>query len=191
MSSASLTTWLGPRANDLDEIEAAHAAVGGSKRGRRWATEQINHAYTVLLSSQFQGFCRDLHSECVDWFVTTALPGRLHAIVRAEFLFGRRLDRGNPSPDNIDADFQRLGIDLWPQLRHADARTTHRRKRLAELGEWRNAIAHQDFRNPKLTPARIRLSTVQSWRSICGALAVAMDRALQRYLGSVSGNDPW
>src|ERR1700682_173538 len=49
---------------ELDEIVEAHRAVGGSGRGRRHATEQVNHAYAVLLSSQFQGFCRDLHSEC-------------------------------------------------------------------------------------------------------------------------------
>ncbi len=69
MPSASFRTWAGPRAAKLDEIEAAHAALTGSGRGRRWATEQVNHAYAVLLSSQFQAFCRDLHSECIDGLV--------------------------------------------------------------------------------------------------------------------------
>ena len=28
-----------------------------------------HHAYAMLISSQFQGFCRDFHSECVDYAV--------------------------------------------------------------------------------------------------------------------------
>ena len=54
----------------LDEIAGADAAVGGAARGRRYATQQINRAYAVLLASEFQGFCRDLHSECVDHVLT-------------------------------------------------------------------------------------------------------------------------
>jgi len=47
----------------LDEIEAAHASVGGTGPGRRYATQQINQAYALLIASQFQGFCHDLHTE--------------------------------------------------------------------------------------------------------------------------------
>ena len=53
------------RRRALDEIEAAHASVGGTGPGRRYATQQINQAYAVLLASQFQGYCRDLHTESV------------------------------------------------------------------------------------------------------------------------------
>ena len=66
MPSYSLNHWTRERSEALDEIANAHSSVGGSARGRRYATQQINHAYATLLSSQFQGFCRDLHSECVD-----------------------------------------------------------------------------------------------------------------------------
>jgi hypothetical protein len=65
MPSLSWQQWVTTRARDLDDIEAAHRSVGGTVRGRRFATEQINHAYAVLLASQFQSFCRDLHTECV------------------------------------------------------------------------------------------------------------------------------
>lgn len=64
MPSKSLDLWRTTRSDTLDEIVAAHRSVGGQDRGRRFATQQINCAYTKLLSSQFQGFCRDLHSEC-------------------------------------------------------------------------------------------------------------------------------
>ena len=69
MSSVALHHWLTARASALDEIEQAHRSVGGTGRGRRYATQQINQAYAVLLSSQFQGFCRNLHEECADYLV--------------------------------------------------------------------------------------------------------------------------
>lgn len=191
MTSASLRGWASTRAAQLDQVEAAHRAVGGSARGRRWATEQVNHAYVVLLSSQFQGFCRDLHSECVDCFARTLAPARLGAVVRIEFLFARRLDRGNPVPSNIGADFNRLGIDFWRQVSRIDSRNVERRRRLEHLGDWRNAIAHQDFDRSRLVPARIRLPTIQSWRRNCAALAGAFDRTMRHYLRSITEIDPW
>ena len=60
MHSTSLQQWETVRASELDEIADAHAAVGGTKRGRRYTTQQINRAFAVLLASQFQGFCRNL-----------------------------------------------------------------------------------------------------------------------------------
>jgi hypothetical protein len=115
MPSNSLTRWKADRAAALDEIENAHAVVGGTARGRRYATQQINYAYTTLLSSHFQGFCRDLHSESIDNVILN-LPARTRAFCRTEFLWNRSLDRGNPHPGGIGADFNRLGIDFWPAL---------------------------------------------------------------------------
>lgn len=66
MPSQSLVHWSSKRSVGLEEIESAHRSVGGTGRGRRYATSQINQAYVVILSSQFQGFCRDLHSESTD-----------------------------------------------------------------------------------------------------------------------------
>ena len=76
MPSNSLTKWAGERTDALDEIADAHAIVGGTERGRRYATRQINYSYATLLTSHFQGFCRDLHSECVDHIVA-ATPTQL------------------------------------------------------------------------------------------------------------------
>ena len=42
MPSNSLVRWNGERAGALDEIENAHAMVGGTERGRRYATQQSN-----------------------------------------------------------------------------------------------------------------------------------------------------
>src|SRR5436305_12721966 len=102
MPSNSLLRWRGERTGALNEIQAAHAHVGGTERGRRYATQQINRAYAVLLSSEFQGFCRDLHSECVDHVVGTA-PAGTQVVIRAQVLWGRKLNRGNREAGRIGA----------------------------------------------------------------------------------------
>src|SRR5262245_34628199 len=143
MPSQAYQFWTSVRASALDEIENAHRSVGGTGPGRRYATQQINQAYAVLLASRFQRFCRDLHAECVDHVVRTVPSGPLQAVVRVALEFGRKLDHGNPNPGNIGADFDRLGLTLWPAVVAADGRNSGRQATLEELNRWRNAIAHQ------------------------------------------------
>ena len=150
MPSRSLENWRTKRTNELDEIETAHTAIRGSGRGRRYATQQVNHAYVVLLSSQFQGFCRDLHSECVDHLLQIIQPASLQSVLSAEFLLHRTLDRGNPTPSNLGADFNRLGLEFWSDVNRISRRNERRQKYLEELNNWRNAIAHHDFDPAKL-----------------------------------------
>jgi len=66
MPSAALTWWQNEAQATLDDLVSVHSAVGGTGPRRRYATEQVNNASAVLLSSQFQKFCRDLHSEAAD-----------------------------------------------------------------------------------------------------------------------------
>lgn len=190
MSSASLRKWEAARAADLDKIEAAHRAVGGENRGRRWATTQINHAYVMLLSSQFQGFCRDLHSEAVDKIVRAVTPTVLQNALRAEFAFSRKLDRGNPNAGNLGSDFGRIGIAFWKEVLASDARNEIRKDRIELMSKWRNAIAHQDF-PADLEPAVLTLRVVREWRGSCKGLARSFDRVLRRYIADVSGVAPW
>src|SRR4051794_38328595 len=120
MTSASHAAWTTIRAAALDEIEAAHRSVGCRGPGRRCATRQVNHAYAVLLSAQFQAFCRDLYEECVVAFVkAVAAPGAKDVLLE-EYALHVRLDRGNPNPGNIGADFNRLGIPFWDAVVAAD-----------------------------------------------------------------------
>src|SRR5438876_9171886 len=114
MPSQSLGRWSGERSDALDEISDAHASVGGLGRGRRYATEQINHAYAVLLSSQFQGYCRDLHSECANYLVQGVAPP-LRTAFRNALVQNRKLDRGNPNPGNIGSDFNPFGLIFWDE----------------------------------------------------------------------------
>jgi hypothetical protein len=189
MPSNSLTRWSGERADALDEIEHAHLQVGGSERGRRFATLQINHAYVTLLSSQFQGFCRDLHSESLDHIVGL-VPPQMQTFLRAEFLFSRSLDRHNPQPGAIGSDFNRLGIEFWTEIHAMGARNQRRREILEELNRWRNAIAHQDF-DAVGGNQTLHLARVRRWRRAIGALADNFDRAMYHYLRGLLGAAPW
>src|SRR5262249_23071235 len=114
MPSRSWRHWNTVRARELDELEAAHTAIGGSRPGPPTATQQINRASAVLLASQFQGFCRDLHSECVDYLVALIPVALFQVTVQDEFLWNRALDRGNATQATIAGDFKRLGLDnFW------------------------------------------------------------------------------
>lgn len=191
MPSNSLIRWNGERADALNEIESAHALVGGTERGRRYATQQINYSYAALLSSHFQGFCRDLHSECIDRLIAIA-PVQLQRLLQLEFTWNRGLGRGNPHPGVIGSDFNRLGIDFWTQVYAVDARSERRRESLQELIDWRNAIAHQDF--DPVAPGSIpilHLATVRAWRSAVNALARSFDQAMYNYLLGTVGTAPW
>ncbi|MBI3695136.1 MAG: hypothetical protein HY238_09910 [Acidobacteria bacterium] len=145
----------------------------------------------MLLSSQFQGFCRDLHSECVQHIVQ-GVPAPLQNVLRGEFVRDRKLDRGNPNPGNIGADFARLGLRIWETVGALDMRNDARKQLLDELSNWRNAIAHQDFDPMKLGGrATLRLNDVNRWRRACDQLARAFDKVTRTHLRALVGSVPW
>lgn len=192
MPSDSLLAWRTTRQAALEELEAAHRSIGGPGPGRRYATQQINHAYAVLLSSQFQGFCRDLHTECADHFVQGVPAGLLQSALHNVLVQNRKLDRGNPNPGNIGSDYNRFGIPFWDKVTILDLRNQARQGRLGELNEWRNAIAHQDFDPTKLGGATVlRLRQVRGWRKTCQRLAECFDEVMRSHLQAINGVSPW
>jgi hypothetical protein len=144
-----------------------------------------------LLSGHFQGFCRDLHSECVDHIVAI-VPAQLRGFLRVELVWSRSLGKGNPHPGAIGADFNRLGIDFWAEIYALDARNERRRELLQELVDWRNAIAHQDFDPvaPGVIPT-LHLAKVRGWRRAINELARHFDQAMYNYLMALLGSAPW
>jgi hypothetical protein len=182
---------MGRRKKALDEIESAHRSVGGTGRGRRFATQQINHAYAVLLSSQFQGFCRDLHDECVTHLVQSIASPRLQTALGASPVLDRKLNRGNANPHNIGQDYNRLGLLFWKELQKADPRTSSRRNHLEDLNKWRNAIAHQDFNSSILGIATLQLRRVRGWRNACDGLSRGFDQLMRSHILAVAGTSPW
>ncbi|MFL5542462.1 MAG: hypothetical protein ACJ8J0_25975 [Longimicrobiaceae bacterium] len=176
----------------LDEVEAAHAVVGGGRGARGFARQQINQAYVVLLSSQFQRFCRDLHSDAADFLAGQPAFTNLAPLLTASLSHARRLDTGNPNPVSIASDFNRYGIEIWTLAGKRNSRTHRRRERLEALNRWRNAIAHHDFRSPHLEGREtVRISEVRSWRAACDGLAIDFDAVMRIYLKATCGVAPW
>jgi len=193
MPSLSYGEWRSTRARALDEIAGGHAAVSGTRRGRRFNTQQFNRAYAVMLAAQFQGFCRDLHSECVDHLVRMIhSPLAVRPLVRDEFTRDRQLGRGNAHPSSLGADFRRLGIQLWAEMEAHDPRTSSLKRFLEELNQWRNAIAHQDFDPQRFGgTTNLRLNQVRRWRRACERLARGLDEVMRRHMQSLTGSSPW
>jgi hypothetical protein len=191
MLSIALGRWRNEGRTALDEIAAAHRAIGGTGVGRRYATREINHAYAVLPSSQFQRFCRDLHTEAVEQLVSRVAPAPVRPVLRARLLDGRKLDRGNPNASNLGSDFARFDFDFWAAVRALDRRNAQRRESLEQLGTWRNAIAHQDFGGTALTPPPpLQLFHVRRWRSALDALATHFNTAVSARITSLVEGEP-
>ncbi len=152
----------------FDEIENAHKAVGGTKPGRRFLTQQLNYAYTMLLAARFQGFARALHAQTAD---AIALGAR--NATYAELLYGNLTN---------NTALERRGND-------------ERRKKLWALITWRNAIAHDDI-DAKLAmgalePVTISLSTCRSWRSALNILATSLDKVAADRCQALGLSRPW
>ena len=192
MPSNSYQKWQHVRCVELDQIDHAHGSVAGRGRGRRYATQQINYAYAALLSSQFQGFCRDLHTESVYHVTQNTHPIAIRNVLNLEFTFGRKLDRGNPNPGNLGADFNRLGVNFWHEAQARDKRSAARRNHLDTLNLWRNAIAHHDFTDRRLGgQSRLNLQEVRSWRKACEGLARTFDILMKDHIFNLVGLHPW
>jgi hypothetical protein len=145
--------------------------------------------YVMLLSGHFQGFCRDLYTECAQLCVIAVAAG-LQPAVQAQFAAEIRLNTGNPTMENIRRDFERFGFLL--DLAGADPANPLRGTHLGHLNYWRNAVAHQKATPPPLgVPAIVTLAEVQTWRASCDGLATSLDDMMHRTLTRMLGVAPW
>ena len=193
MPSLSLQRWFAERAGSLNDIESADCSVRGSGPGARAVSQQINQAYAVLLTAQFQGLCRDLHSESADHFVMPITNPDLRDMLRDNLVFGRKIDRGNPTPGNLGSDFNRFNLAFWSRGDAHRSPNAVRRTALEELHAWRNAIAHQDFLAWMLKAGQpnLTMGQVQTWRKACEGLARSFDHVLHGHLQTLTGIAPW
>lgn len=196
MPSNALRGWLTAEARDLDQLEAAHAAVGGTGAGRRTATQQINDAYIVLTAALFQRYCRDVHTEAAAYLGSKVADPTLGRLLTTTLTRDRQLDRGNAHPSSLGNDFGRFEMELWDALGRRSSRARDWNRRLQQLNVWRNAIAHQDFNlrtadQPIVAGTRRTLYWARVWRVSCRSLAKAIDAALSQHLGSLVGARPW
>lgn len=151
MVSNSLIRWQNERASAMDALIDAHRILPGGRPGRRWASEQLNHALFLRLASEFQGFGRDIHDEAVSFILTASVqaPPIARSILESNLKFARRIDRGNANVGTLGADFRRLGIPIIKLVKHESALNERRLLVLGSLNAARNAIAHNEL-NSKL-----------------------------------------
>ena len=193
MPSTAYRQWRTVRARALNEIARARDIAAGGAGGRRATNQQIIRSFALLLASHFQGFCRDLHTECVVHVLKVIAPSpALEPLLRVELTRGRQLDHGNAQPSSLGADFSRLGISFWTALQAYDPAAATWKQDIALLNEWRNAIAHQDFTSPNLGGTiNLRLVQVRQWRRSCGRLSRTIDTVLRHHLQTLTGTSPW
>jgi hypothetical protein len=128
MASTSLMMWAAARANRIKRLRAAHEAFGGTGPGRRWVTDELNHALILRLASEFQGFARDLHDETGAFVARCLAPGnqQLQDSLRIPYTLYRKMNQGiNMARNGIvhddGAKIARVQADGWPlTLRSVD-----------------------------------------------------------------------
>ena len=100
MPSVSLQQWRTERMLSLQEIDTQCATSLALAPPNPRLSEENLRGYIVLLSAHFQGFCRDLYTECAQ-IVAATLPFPLQVVAQTQFTASLALDRGNPNRDSI------------------------------------------------------------------------------------------
>ncbi len=185
MPSMSLLRWQSDRMPRLSEVEAQCAASLVLAPPQPNLVDENLRGYVLLLSAHFQGFCRDLYTESAIIFASKVRTA-LRAVVQLQFTAHLKLDHGNPTAENLKADFERFGFP-W-KLATADPLNPMRLADLGSLNKWRNAAAHH-----ATAPAGISLSllTLQGWRNSCDGLASSLDAILYNELRKLLRRAPW
>jgi hypothetical protein len=186
MPSAALTRWQNDRMPRLNDVDAHCAAVLALAVPNPTFLDETLRGYVLHLSAHFQGFCRDLYTECSQIWIA-AIPISLQATAQAQFTAGLALEDRNPSYEHVKKDFNRFGFLLNLQPAYA-VQVTH----LGHLNLWRNRSAHQGTRPLSGgVPPTLTLPIVQSWRASCDGLAAALDSNMQGELNRILGSTPW
>src|SRR5579864_7074535 len=107
MPSAALISWQNDRMPRLAAVEARCAGSLALVPPQPNLVDENLRGYVLLLSAHFQGFCRDLYTECAQVVVLKVRP-TLQTLIQAQFTAHLRLDHGNPNLQNLRADFERF-----------------------------------------------------------------------------------
>jgi hypothetical protein len=184
MPSVSLTNWRAARLPSLREIEMQCATTLATASANPHLAEENVRGYIVLLSAHFQGFCRDLYTECAQ-VVTSKVRPSLHLLVQTQFTTNYALDRGNPNMENLRRDFNRFLFELDLA---ADPPNVSRIKDLAELNRWRNIVAHHGVVPKAGLPG---MASIRGWQNSCDGLATSLDQIMYNQLRSLLRRQPW
>jgi hypothetical protein len=173
MPSTALTR-LHRRLSDVDDLMNAHAAVGGTERGRRYGVEGLNRAAVVMLCAHLEGFVEDLFTEAFE---------AVHDCLNSRPLISRF---HNPWPDQIDSLFAAVGLPKASRgiswRRAGEAAVV---RNLEELVRTRNKIAHGG------TEVDVSKATVTRFRRYVDGFAKQLDDRVAFHLLSTTGELPW
>ena len=148
--------------------------------------DETLRGFVLHLSAHFQGFWRDLYTECSQIWAA-AIPVGFQATAQAQFSARLELEKGNPNYNNIKKDFNRFGF-----LLDLDAIQPQHVTQLGQLNEWRNKAAHQGTKPlGGGVPAVLTLPVVQGWRASCDVLANSLDGIMHDELLRIMGTAPW
>jgi len=186
MPSASLLRWRNERMLCLGEVDAQCAACLLLTPPRLTLVEENLRGYALLLSAHFQGFCRDLYTECAQ-IVVSKVRVRLQPLIQRQFLSHLKLGHGNPNLQNLRGDFERFGFTL--DLAAADPGNLTRLQDLASLNKWCNVAAHHGP-VPAGTPP-LDLSSLRAWRGSCDGLATSLDGRMYQEMRRILRRNPW
>jgi hypothetical protein len=185
MPSLSLQNWRADRMLSLQEVDTQCAvSLALAPPNPRLYDENLRGSI-MLLSAHFQGFCRDLYTECAQ-IIAGMLAPTLQVMIQTQFTASLALDRGNPNRDNIRKDFDRFGIPL--NLVAADPANHGRLRDLERLNGWRNIAAHHNVVPPGGLPSQADL---QGWRNSCDGLATSLDGIMYNQSLTALGVAPW
>ncbi|MDY3552869.1 hypothetical protein R5W24_001958 [Gemmata sp. JC717] len=172
----------------MNAVDAQCATVIALTPPNHELADENLRAYTMLLSAHWQGYCRDLHTECVQ-IVAAATPPAMQLMVQRQCLADRQLDGANPSYETIRRDFERFDFDLTPIL-DVNPANPRRRTHLDHLNKWRNYSAHHKTTIPP-TGGPFTLAAVRAWKTSCDELAAELDGVMYNQLQTLTGAVPW
>jgi hypothetical protein len=194
MTSPALTTWQSSRLPRLDQLIALHPDTAGSTTDPAVA-EEWTHALVLRLTSEFQGFCRDLHDDLART-IARLLTGqdKTRLLIIDGLTRGRDLDQYSATVETLVADFDRLGIELPSKLPAHPRAGPKWKQELLQLHWARNGVVHDDpSKIKKLKEAGVDLNfvAVVRWRNRVDALAEAMDHTADSKLSELFGIFRW
>jgi hypothetical protein len=185
MPSAALLGWRNDRMLRLAELDTQCAACLALASPQPNLVDENMRGYVLLLSAHFQGFCRDLYTECAQ-IIVSKVRATLQVLIQAQFTAHRRLDHGNPNLQNLKEDFERFDFTL--DLPAVDSANVARLSHLRALNTWRNVAAHHG-NIPVGAP--LTLPLLQAWRNSCDGLASSLDDIMYNELWRILRRAAW
>ena len=186
MPSHAMLTWQLVCESRLEPMRQLCLADVSADRSAALADEQLR-AFVVLLSAHFQGFLRDLYTECVQSLVRI-MPESLRIGFEFQCFGGLKLETGNPKWDNIRIDFDRIGLDISQPFR-TKPESERLLTQLGLLNRARNAVAHRENNRPD--GVAIDSEHAAIWFAACDTIARELESVMDLHLATIIGQAPW